>query len=104
MIPLRSNGSSNDQEPLKMRSQGGSVVSRVKVVLFAMPILMASLLVSAGNAQQQQTPTKAVQLTGLEGVKDSTEGSLTIENGNLRFTHSKSNSDLAPSSMQDVVT
>jgi hypothetical protein len=80
------------------------VVSRVKVVLFAMPILMASQLVSAGNAQQQQTPTKAVQLTGLVGVKDSTEGSLTIENGNLRFTHSKSNSDLAPSSMQDVVT
>jgi hypothetical protein len=85
-----------------MGSQGGCVVSRLKVVLLA--ILIAGLLVSAGKAQQPQPPTKAVQLTGLVGVKDNTEGSLTIENRNLRFTHSKSNSDLAPSSMQDVVT
>jgi len=28
---------------------------------------------------------EAVQLTGLPGVKNSTAGSLTIENGNLRF-------------------
>src|SRR6266481_9789869 len=80
------------------------MVSRVKVALFAIPILMAGLLVSVSNAQQQQTPTKAVQLTGLAGVKNSTGGSLTIENGNLRFTHSRSNSDLAPSAVQDVVT
>jgi hypothetical protein len=87
-----------------MGSQGGSVISRLKIVLFAIPILMAGLLISVGNAQQQQAPTKAVQLMGLVGVKNSTEGSLTIENGSLRFTHSKSNSDLVPSSMQDVVT
>jgi hypothetical protein len=80
------------------------VVSTVKVVLFASSVLMAGLLVSGGNAQQQQTPTKAVQLTGLIDVKNSTKGTLTIENGNLRFTHSGSNTDLSPSSMQDVVT
>src|SRR5882762_6361076 len=80
------------------------MVSRVKVALFAIPILMAGLLVSVSNAQKQQTPTKAVQLTGLAGVKNSTGGSLKIENGNLRFTHSSSNSDLVPSAVQDVVT
>src|SRR5712664_1011742 len=80
------------------------MASSVKVAVFASAILMAGLLVSVSNAQQQQTPTKAVQLTGLAGVKNSTGGSLTIENGNLRFTHSRSNSDLAPSAVQDVVT
>jgi len=87
-----------------MGPQGGCVVSRMKVALFATPILMAGLLASAGNAQQQQAPTKAVQLTGLVGVKNGAKGSLTMEKGNLRFTHSGSSSDLAPSSMQDTVT
>lgn len=80
------------------------MVSRMKVALLAPPILMGGLLASVGNAQQQQTPTKAVQLTGLVGVKNGTGGSLKMENGKLRFTHSGNNSDLAPSSMQDTVT
>src|SRR5258708_40280601 len=79
------------------------MASSVKVAVFASAILMAGLLVSVSNAQQQQTPTKAVQLTGLAGGKNSTGGSLTIENGNLRFTHSRSNSVLPPSVVQDVV-
>jgi hypothetical protein len=80
------------------------MVSRVKLFLFAIPILLLSLLVSASNAQQQPGGTKAVQLTGVVGVKNNTEGSLIVQNGNLRFTHSGSTSDLVPSSMQDVVT
>jgi len=74
-----------------------------KVVPFALPLVFASLMVCAGNAQQQK-PMKAVQLTGLVGVKNNTGGNLTVENGNLRFTHSKSTSDLAATSMQDVIT
>jgi hypothetical protein len=65
---------------------------------------MAGFFVSVGNAQQQQTPPKAVQLMGLTGVKQNTQGNLTVESGNLRFAHSKTNTDLAASSMQDVVT
>jgi hypothetical protein len=80
------------------------MVSTVKVVLFAIPILTVNLLVSVINAQQAPEPKKAMQLMGMTGVKNNTEGSLTVENGNLRFTHSRSTSDLAPSSMQDVVT
>jgi RNA polymerase sigma factor (sigma-70 family) len=77
---------------------------RMVVGLVAIPILIAGLLVSVSDAQQLQTSTKAMQLTGLIGVKDYTRGSLTTEHGNLRFIHSGSNADLAPSSMQDVVT
>jgi hypothetical protein len=80
------------------------VVSRMKVILFAMPVLIAGSLVAASRAQVPQTLTKAVQLTGLIGVKNNTEGSLTVENGTLRFTHSRRTSDLATSSIQDVVT
>jgi hypothetical protein len=45
-----------------------------------------------------------VELTGLVGVKDNTKGTLTVESGNLRFTHSGVPVDLAASAMQDVVT
>ena len=89
---------------MEMRPQGSRVAPPLKVALFVISILPAGVLVSVGNAQQLQTRTKAVQLTGLIGVKNNTEGSLTIENGNLHFTYAKSTSDLAPSSMHDVVT
>jgi hypothetical protein len=87
-----------------MGLQGGRVAPTRKVVPLAIPIVLASLLVSVCNAQEQQKPAKFVQLTGLTGVKNNTSGSLTVENGNLRFTHSKIASDLAPASIQDVVT
>jgi hypothetical protein len=80
------------------------VVLRPKVVVSVVVALMAGQLISASNAQQSPTLTKAVQLTGLTGVRDNTGGNLTVENGNLRFTHSKSTFELAPSSMDDIVT
>jgi hypothetical protein len=80
------------------------VAARWKIVLFAIPILMTGLLVSASNAQQPQTPTKVMQLTGLVSVRNNTQGSLMVQNGNLRFAHSRSTSDLAPGSMDDVIT
>lgn len=75
-----------------------------KVVPFMISIALLSVFVAIGHAQQTQKSAKVVQLTGLSGVKNNTKGSLTVENGNLRFTHSKITSDLAPSSVQDVVT
>jgi hypothetical protein len=80
------------------------VVSKTKMTLLVIPILLASLLVPVSNAQQEPKSTKVVQLTGLVGVKDNTKGNLTIENGGLHFTHSGSVSDLTPGSVQDVVT
>jgi hypothetical protein len=78
--------------------------SGMKNILFAISILLVSLPVSVSNAQEQPKATKAVQLTGLVGVKNNTEGSLTVENGNLHFSYSKSTSDLDPNSIQHVVT
>jgi hypothetical protein len=94
----------NDWETLKVGSKGGCVVAKLKVALFAIPLLIAGQLVSVGDAQQQPKPTKAVQLTSLKGVKSNTKGTLTVENENLRFTHSGSTTDLTSSSMQDVIT
>ncbi len=76
----------------------------MKTIRFAVPILVAGLLASASNAQQPPPPTKAVQLMGMADVKNNTGGSLTVDGGNLRFTHSKSHSDLPATSMQDIVT
>ena len=45
-----------------------------------------------------------MEITGLVGVKDNTKGSLVVENGNLRFMHSNNASELASTSMQDVIT
>lgn len=80
------------------------MVSKLKITLFVIPLLIAGQLVSVGNAQQQPQPTKVVHLTGLTGVKNNAKGSLTVENQNLRFTHSRSTTDLTPRSMQDVIT
>ncbi len=67
--------------------------------------LLFSVLVSAiGNAQETSVPVKAVQLTGLKGIKDNTKGTLSVENGNLHFVHGKENSDVSATSIQDVVT
>jgi hypothetical protein len=79
-----------------------TMVSKVERIVFAVSLLFAGPLISVSDAQQ--TPTKIVQLTGLVGVKDKTKGTLAVENGNLHFVYSKGNSDVAATSIQDVVT
>jgi hypothetical protein len=81
-------------------------VSKRKAAPFAIAVLVVGAFVAAGRAQvpQTQAPTKAVQLTGLAGVSNNTKGSLTVENGALRFAHSGKSFDLPQSSMRDVVT
>ena len=79
------------------------MASPIKLTLTAVSILIAGSVGSIATAQQPP-PQKAVQLLGLAGVKNNTKGSLTVENGGLRFRHAKANTDLAASSVQDVVT
>jgi hypothetical protein len=69
------------------------------VVLF-----FGALLIPVANAQQISGSVKAVQLTGLAGVKDNTKGTLSVENGNLHFIHGKASTDVSATSIQDVVT
>jgi uncharacterized protein YpmB len=62
---------------------------------------------TAGPPQTQaiaQTPIKAVELVGLAGIKDNTEGALTIESGKLHFVHAKKTADIAAIAMVDVMT
>jgi hypothetical protein len=76
----------------------------IKRALFAVPLLVLSPFILPSNAQQPPAPIKVDQITGLTGVKNKTKGSITIDNGNLRFAHGKTNVDLPAASMQDVVT
>jgi hypothetical protein len=60
--------------------------------------------ISGANGQQNPAVVKAVQLTGLPGVKENAKGTLTVENGNLHFISGKTTSDVSASSIHDVVT
>jgi hypothetical protein len=80
------------------------VAFRRTIVLFATASVFAGLLISVASAQQVPAPQTAVQLIGLTGVKDNAKGTLSVEDGNLRFAHGKARTDLSAASIQDVVT
>jgi hypothetical protein len=80
------------------------MVLSIKRTLFAVLLFVLSPFILPSNAQQPAAPIKVHQITGLTGVANKTNGSITIENGNLRFAHGKTNVDLPAASMQDVVT
>jgi len=58
----------------------------------------------ANVTPQQRTPIKSTEIIGLPGVKEKTEGTLTIEDGKLYFAHSGTKSQIAVASIKDVVT
>lgn len=80
------------------------MVSRVKVLLITLTLFWCGPLISGSHAQQAQTPTSAVQIIGIVGVKEKTKGRLTVVNGTLRFTHAQGKTDVPAASIQDVVT
>ena len=69
---------------------------------FLVGMLGATVFPSA--AQQLDASTKVVQVTGLAGVKANEKGSLTSENGNLQFEHSKAKVSVPIRSVEDVIT
>jgi hypothetical protein len=70
------------------------------------PVVLLAAAIAATSASPQQTSkaVKAVQLTGLPGVKENAKGALSIENGSLHFVHGKATSDVSASLIQEVVT
>ena len=68
------------------------------------PANVAQSSSSATVGPQQQTPIKTTEIIGLAGVKEKTEGTLTIKDGKLYFAHSGAKSDIATAAMEDVVT
>ena len=57
-----------------------------------------------GVAQQPAGANKAVQITGLVGVKTNTSGNLTLENGTLQFASSGAKVSVPIHSVEDVIT
>jgi hypothetical protein len=80
------------------------MTSRSITVLIGVALFFAWLAIPAAKAQLVSKPIKAVQLTGLAGVKDNAKGTLLVENGQLQFVHGKASSDISAASIQDVVT
>ena len=80
------------------------MTSRSTMVVVGVASLFAGLVMPAGNAQQAPGTVKAVQVTGLSGVKDNTKGTLNVGNGQLHFVRGKASSDVTAASIQDVVT
>jgi hypothetical protein len=63
-----------------------------------------SALAGPSFAQQAADSVNVVQVVGLSGVKEHAKGTLTVENGNLQFVHSKAQVVVATTAIQDVVT
>jgi hypothetical protein len=77
---------------------------RTTKTLMPVALFVAAIATAAASAQQASQAVKAVQLTGLPGVKENAKGTLSVENGNLHFVHSKATSDVSISLIQDVVS
>jgi hypothetical protein len=56
------------------------------------------------SVAQSRIPTQCTEVIGLAGIKEKTEGTLTIDDGKLYFAHSGSESQIAAAAMEDVVT
>ena len=77
---------------------------RTTMVLVGIASLFAGFEIPVANAQRASGPVKVVQITGLVGVKDNAKGTLSVENGTLRFVRGKTGSDIKVPSIEDVVT
>jgi hypothetical protein len=73
-----------------------------RATIFLFSILGFTALPSV--AQQPAGPNKAVQITGLVGVKTNTSGNLTLENGSLQFASSGAKVSVPIHSVEDVIT
>ena len=67
-------------------------------------LLLSSVSAVPSLAQQGANSVNVVQVVGLSGVKEHAKGTLTVENGNLKFVHSKIKALVATAAIQDVVT
>lgn len=64
----------------------------------------AMSIISTASAQEAANATKAVHVIGLVGIKDNAKGTLSVEDGKLRFIREKKANDVKVADIQDVVT
>jgi hypothetical protein len=80
------------------------MVVGLRKVLTVVTLVALSPWVQPCIAQKPAGSVKVVQITGLAGVKNKTGGVLTVEGGDLHFSHGATKVDLAAASVRDVVT
>jgi hypothetical protein len=82
----------------------------VRTLLVAMAVPLAiTLFCPPGSAQEQAPPQPGVvpdtrQVLGFEDVKPNKKGTLTVASGTLSFKRGKKSTDLAVTSISDVIT
>jgi hypothetical protein len=86
------------------KSKEAEMVVGLRKVLTVVTWVALSPWVQPCIAQQPAGSVKVLQITGLAGVKNKTGGVLTVEGGNLHFSHGAARVDLAAASVRDVVT
>jgi hypothetical protein len=96
--------------PFNAAATCGNEVKEAEMVLRAMrsaTIFLVGILgfmALPSIAQQPAAGNKAVQITGLVGVKANASGNLTLENGNLQFASSGTKVSVPIHSVEDVIT
>jgi hypothetical protein len=86
------------------QAKGAEMVVGFRKVLTVVILVALTPWVQPCFADQPAGSVKVVQITGLAGVKNKTGGVLTVEGGNLHFSHGTMSVDLAAASVRDVVT
>jgi hypothetical protein len=86
------------------RSRRVLMTARIPRVVVMALMAAFSPLALPSFAQQPEQPVKVTQITGLTGVKKNTTGNLSVEGGNLHFSHEQVKVEVATASMEDVVT
>jgi hypothetical protein len=77
----------------------------IPTVFVAMAALLAvSLHCPPGYAQQGIAVPHSKQVLGFENVKPNKKGTVSVDKGTLEFTHGKEKTDLAVTSITDVIT
>lgn len=89
---------------IELTNQEMRMTKKRTIVLAAVALFLTGPMIPLAKSQQTSGPIKAVQLTGLAGVKDNAKGTLDVDHGNLRFAHDKKRLELGATSIQDVVT
>jgi hypothetical protein len=82
---------------------GEGMAHSFRRVLLVIPLVLLGS-VQSGQAQQANSGTKVVQVTGLTDVKNKTGGVLVVDNGALHFTYGQRKVDVPASAVEDVVT
>jgi hypothetical protein len=77
---------------------------RTTKIFLALLLLFAGPVLWVANAQQVLELRKAIELTGLVGLKDSAKRTLSVAKGDLHFAYAKRNSDRSAASIEDVAT